>query len=585
MILEVKRDQLDDLNKEVLEIKDRHPKLSLDNAFVAWFLRAFIVNKESTAVEALKGGSKDKGVDALYIDHEVGAVFILQGKYHQVAKVVSESRSDVIALGDLGRVLLLNDRKGFDALLHDADPSARDALEMAHKVLQKGNYRLVLQFITTGKVSETHKEEATQRIEDWTNASFDVYSRDDLLRVMQDYIEGASPPVPSISVPIHGDQMFNRYDEITGISSWVFTVLGTDLAELYNDIGDRLFARNIRGYQGKTEVNRGILGTLENEPDYFWYFNNGVTIISDNARQITERQHKYLRVANAQIINGQQTVRSLSACSTSTATLLVRVIVVPREAAIGYERYSYLVNQIVKASNWQNAITQSDLMSNDIEQVRLERELWKLGYHYLRKRQTITEARRITGSRYRYFIKKEDLARSVGACLLDPYEVRLGRDRLFEDDVYSKLFDGRPAAEYLTYNWLSQIVSLYSRGDIRRSYAKWLVLNFTWLQIGKMLKRRELRENFRYIAERRARYEKQLKSLYNAVDSIFRAAMAFYRANRKTKDGILDESTFFRHKFLHREFLKYWRLSTNTRRNYVDKQFDSFIKYLHDVER
>jgi hypothetical protein len=50
------------LKKEVLEIRDRNPALSPDNAFVAWYLRAFIVDDESSAIAALKGGSRDKGL-------------------------------------------------------------------------------------------------------------------------------------------------------------------------------------------------------------------------------------------------------------------------------------------------------------------------------------------------------------------------------------------------------------------------------------------------------------------------------------------------------------------------------------------
>jgi hypothetical protein len=36
------------LKKEVLEIQDRHSGLSPDNAFVAWYLRAFIVDDEAS---------------------------------------------------------------------------------------------------------------------------------------------------------------------------------------------------------------------------------------------------------------------------------------------------------------------------------------------------------------------------------------------------------------------------------------------------------------------------------------------------------------------------------------------------------
>ena len=88
---------------------------------------------------------------------------------------------------------------------------------------------------------------------------------------------------------------------------------GSDIGQLFEKMGIRLFARNIRGYLGTgTEVNRQMKGTIENEPEFFWYYNNGITIVCDNARQIKDGQTNKLRVINSQIINGQQTTRTLS---------------------------------------------------------------------------------------------------------------------------------------------------------------------------------------------------------------------------------------------------------------------------------
>lgn len=56
--------------------------------------------------------------------------------------------------------------------------------------------------------------------------------------------------------------------------------------------------------------------------------------------------------------------------------------------------------------------------------------------------------------------------------------MRLGVNRLFEDDLYGKIFDGRPAIDYLTFYRLFRITSYAARGGIRLGYAKWLVLNF-----------------------------------------------------------------------------------------------------------
>jgi hypothetical protein len=64
--------------------------------------------------------------------------------------------------------------------------------------------------------------------------------------------------------------------------------------------------------------------------------------------------------------------------NTHAATVLVKVIAVSRDSEDDQRRYSHLVSEIVSATNRQNAIGQVHLKSNDIEQIRLERDLKKL---------------------------------------------------------------------------------------------------------------------------------------------------------------------------------------------------------------
>lgn len=169
------------------------------------------------------------------------------------------------------------------------------------------------------------------------------------------------------------------------------------------------------------------------------------------------------------------------------------------------------------------------------------------------------EASRLSGGRYKWVIKKEVVARSVGACVLDPYEVRLGKDRLFEDDVYSRIFNGRPASEYLTFYWLDRLVSYWGgRQDSRRSSARWLVLNFIWLHLGLSLKSQEIRERFRYIAERWNSNVDLIRPLDDISDSVFSDAMAFYRANKHRYGKTQEERDFFKHANLHRGFEEFW---------------------------
>jgi hypothetical protein len=100
---------------------------------------------------------------------------------------------------------------------------------------------------------------------------------------------------------------------------------GTEVGNLFRDNDVRLFARNIRGYLGNTEINRVMKNTIEKEPEYFWYYNNGITIVCDEAKQIKKGKSNVIKVTNAQIINGQQTTRTLFLTGKNNAEVLIKL--------------------------------------------------------------------------------------------------------------------------------------------------------------------------------------------------------------------------------------------------------------------
>ena len=63
----------------------------------------------------------------------------------------------------------------------------------------------------------------------------------------------------------------NRKDDKTGIEAWVFSMSSQPIAAMFERAGTRLFARNVRGFLGSTEINTSMQQTLEKEPGYFWY--------------------------------------------------------------------------------------------------------------------------------------------------------------------------------------------------------------------------------------------------------------------------------------------------------------------------
>src|SRR5258706_5354373 len=280
-----------------------------------------------------------------------------------------------------------------------------------------------------------------------------------------------------------------------------------------------------------------------------------------------------MRIVNPQVITGQQTTRTLQkkAVTNSKAAVLVGVISVPRESGEESSRFENLVSRIVAATTWQNAIRASDLMANDRRQIELERNLRKLDYQYLRKRQTKGEARRHAGVRHRFIVKKEELAQAVAACDLDPSIVREGKERLFEERYYGQVFPSADPNYYLPRYWLVWYVSYAARGYPQRAYAKWLVTHFVWQAVIKVLETRHLRDQFIQLNE-----SDSFPSVERLCNFAVQGVGAFYRARRGTGEKAIDVSTFFQRKNLHRDFERFWTNASGSYRSQFVHGLKSF---------
>src|ERR1035438_4906749 len=71
------------LNQEVKQIRSKHPSLQPDNAFVLWFVDAYLAGDGHNAFESIIGGKNDKTVDAVYVDQRNRMIHLVQCKYYQ----------------------------------------------------------------------------------------------------------------------------------------------------------------------------------------------------------------------------------------------------------------------------------------------------------------------------------------------------------------------------------------------------------------------------------------------------------------------------------------------------------------------
>lgn len=569
-------DVSDGIATKIGELAQEHPGLakSKDNLFVLWFLEAYVFGRgaDNTA-RHICGATKDGGFDAIAVDSQSRMVHVVQGKLRQFGKAEPTGEIDKFVRDCAD--LCASDRDTLNALLSRVNPLSKDRIREAAKRIASDGYEPHFYFVTTGRVSkekrDRYRHDARRRTQGGT---LDIVGSDELRYVFRDYRDGIAPPVPLASLDVeHGNStIVQRDDPKSKTRSWIFPTHARSLSALYELCGIRLFAKNIRGYLGEsTSINKAMAQTLLRHPDEFFYLNNGVTIICSQAEYIQGDINK-IQLWNAQVINGQQTVRTIyETAGKNNASVLVKVMQVPED------HYSKFISRVVAATNWQNAIKSSDLTANDERQIQIQMAFRKLGYQYIRKRQSKSEARREAGLATRQ-IKRDELAQAIAACELDPREVRSGVEHLFET-YYGKLFQQSDPYFYLIRWWLRRAATVQSRGDSDSGYAKWLVMSAMWRHLDPALKTRARKQEF--VSQCQSEDSPVWDNLCVAIDKMYIVAYQFYvTTNGKRKPSErLDISRFYRDtKNLHEAFLAYWRSSANKQRQNFNKRLATLSK-------
>jgi hypothetical protein len=515
----------------------------------------------------LTGGPGDKSIDAVLVDEKADVCYLIQAKFRRRRFDKSEPRAPIIEFATVAQTICDPDGATFSDFLSGMDATAAESLKIARQRILRRGYRLVLIFVTLGKCSDAIERDAKQAVRRASKAcSIEIIDGRRCLLLLQDYSDGAAPPIPTLDIPIESGSrvkvngVMQRYDLDNQLESWVFSVRGEAVANMFEVGGQRLFARNIRGFLGaNTPINEGMLQTIRREPTYFFYYNNGITVICDRAERVSHKGSDVLRVSNPQVINGQQTLRVLAgAPDTNDASVLIKIIQVPRDPLSDSEEFDGLVSRIVQATNWQNAIQPSDLMANDRKQLAIEKELRHLDYFYLRKRQSKGEIRmQLRGKKY-LMINKEELAQAVAGCELDPTVARSGKSNLFVEQLYDQVFPNTNGDYYLPRYWLFKQITRGAKGVPQRGYTKWMVLGYVWSELAHDLKKTRAARRFASLC--REDDERLIRPLSKAINAVYIQALRFYRAKKGKGSAELDISLFFRSKKgRNKEFQAFWR--------------------------
>jgi len=92
--------------------------------------------------------------------------------------------------------------------------------------------------------------------------------------------------------------------------SYIFLVKPKMIFDLFEKYGFALFYKNIRNPLPSSLYNEDIVKTINEDPLNFWYFNNGITAITEKIQDFHKDAEK-IKINGIQIINGAQTVFSI----------------------------------------------------------------------------------------------------------------------------------------------------------------------------------------------------------------------------------------------------------------------------------
>jgi hypothetical protein len=263
-----------DLGDLSLKDKERENKiLSRCLAALAIYLQTACTPKD--AAESVWDGADDNGIDAAYFDQSNSRVLFVQSKW--IMKGTGEPEAKEIGVFSKGvRDAIENDQANFH---HRLQGRLND---ISLRLMTPGVSVHVIVVSTGSSILAKHGAGIISQILDELNGG-------DENPIASSEVMGLSEVYAGLS---NDPSMGNLTIEAT-ILDWSFVpspfpayfgiVDGLQLKGWWKKYGKGLVIQNIRYSLGATEVNKEIMNTASSFPEKFWYFNNGITLVADEA--------------------------------------------------------------------------------------------------------------------------------------------------------------------------------------------------------------------------------------------------------------------------------------------------------------
>ncbi len=167
--------------------------------------------------------------------------------------------------------------------------------------------------------------------------------------------------------------------------SYTFLVRPKTIHDLFEKYGFKLFFWNIRNPLIASSYNHQIEQSLKDSSSFFWYYNNGITAITQRLPKRINTTAKQIEITALQIINGAQTVYSIYQAYKNARNGEKNAI--NDNALISFRLIQGIGNRdfeldVTRYNNQQNPTEPRDFWANDPVQARLQNESFATNYWY-----------------------------------------------------------------------------------------------------------------------------------------------------------------------------------------------------------
>ncbi len=325
-------------------------------------------------------GYHDMGIDAIFLDETQKKLFLVQSKW----------RAD--GVGSITQDEMSNFAQGVQRVLEEDLAGANDkiiakSIDIDLALTQMG-YQIHAIFIHTGnqKVNDYVSRPILQLMEKTndeisTILLFDEFNFRDIYSFL---VNGQEQPGINLD-----DVILSNWGKVDApFVSYYGTISAATVGEWYKNFGNALFAKNIRFYKGNTDVNEGMKKVLLQEPEKFYYYNNGIKLlcksIKRKAKDSTTNATGLFALEGISLVNGAQTTGTIGSLFLDNPEQISKAIVMIQIIDLSSVD-SETTTQITRLSNTQNRIENKDFAALDPEQDRLRTELTFTHYSYLYK--------------------------------------------------------------------------------------------------------------------------------------------------------------------------------------------------------